>query len=92
VGGERSIAEKIGCTAETLRKWVRQAERDAGTRPWSAPHFDCSPWGRKNLVSKGLAADRITTVSRGGGRPICEEGTPTCRAINRRASFSPGVP
>lgn len=28
----RSIAEKIGCTAETLRKWVRQAERDAGRR------------------------------------------------------------
>ena len=26
----RSIAEKIGCTAETLRHWVRQAERDAG--------------------------------------------------------------
>ncbi len=29
----RSIASKIGCTAETLRKWVRQAERDAGRRP-----------------------------------------------------------
>ncbi len=29
----RSIAEKIGCTAETLRNWVRQAERDAGRRP-----------------------------------------------------------
>ena len=29
----QSIAEKIGCTAETLRKWVRQAERDAGRRP-----------------------------------------------------------
>ncbi len=28
-----SIAQKIGCTAETLRKWVRQAERDAGKRP-----------------------------------------------------------
>jgi len=28
-----SIAEKIGCSAETLRKWVRQAERDAGARP-----------------------------------------------------------
>ena len=28
-----SIAEKIGCSAETVRKWVRQAERDAGARP-----------------------------------------------------------
>lgn len=28
----RSIAEKIGCTAETLRSWVRQAERDQGRR------------------------------------------------------------
>ena len=28
-----SIAGKIGCTAETLRRWVRQAERDEGLRP-----------------------------------------------------------
>jgi transposase len=28
-----SIAAKIGCTAETLRQWVRQAERDQGQRP-----------------------------------------------------------
>jgi len=27
-----SVAEKMGCTPETLRKWMRQAERDAGTR------------------------------------------------------------
>jgi len=27
-----SIAAKIGCTAETLRGWVRQAERDQGRR------------------------------------------------------------
>jgi transposase len=27
-----SIAGKIGCTAETLRRWVRQAERDQGLR------------------------------------------------------------
>ncbi|MCR9248398.1 MAG: transposase, partial [bacterium] len=29
----RSVAEKIGCSAETLRNWIRQAERDAGERP-----------------------------------------------------------
>jgi len=27
-----SIAAKIGCTAETLRLWVRQSERDSGSR------------------------------------------------------------
>ena len=27
-----SIASKIGCTAETLRKWVRRAEIDSGRR------------------------------------------------------------
>ena len=30
-----SIAAKIGCTAETLRQWVRQAERDQGLRAGS---------------------------------------------------------
>lgn len=28
----RSIAEKIGCSAETLRSWIRQKERDSGER------------------------------------------------------------
>ena len=30
-----SVAGKIGCTAETLRTWVRQAERDRGLRAGS---------------------------------------------------------
>ena len=28
-----SVASKIGCTSETLRNWVRQAERNGGHRP-----------------------------------------------------------
>jgi len=44
------------------------------------------------LLSKGVASDRITIVSRGGGRPACGEKTATCRAINRRATFSTGGP
>lgn len=29
----RSIAAKVGCTTEVLRRWVRQAETDHGQRP-----------------------------------------------------------
>ena len=28
----QSVAGKIGCMAETLRRWLRQAERDSGER------------------------------------------------------------
>ena len=28
----QSIAAKLGCTSETLRRWVRQTEYDQGTR------------------------------------------------------------
>jgi transposase len=33
----RSIAQKIGYSGETLRNWVRQAERDQGLRAGSTP-------------------------------------------------------
>jgi transposase len=29
----RSIAEKMGCSAEALRNWVQRTEIDTGTRP-----------------------------------------------------------
>jgi transposase-like protein len=29
----RSVAERLGMRTESLRRWVRQAERDAGQRP-----------------------------------------------------------
>ncbi len=31
-GAIQSIAEKLGCSSETLRKWVRQVEKDQGRR------------------------------------------------------------
>ena len=29
----QSVAMKIGCSPESLRNWIRQAERDSGRRP-----------------------------------------------------------
>ncbi len=34
-----SIASKIGCTGETLRKWVRQAIRSAGAKLFFLPKY-----------------------------------------------------
>jgi transposase len=29
----KSVADKLDCTTDVLRRWVRQAERDEGKRP-----------------------------------------------------------
>jgi outer membrane protein OmpA-like peptidoglycan-associated protein len=43
------------------------------------------------LVARGVPADHIAISSRGGGWPVCAEKTATCRAANRRVTFSTGV-
>jgi peptidoglycan-associated lipoprotein len=45
-------------------------------------------WAKAYLVSKGVDADRIETISYGGTQPMCAEKTAICRAKNRRATFS----
>jgi transposase len=49
-----SISAKIGCSPETLRKWVRQAERDAGERagPTSAEKARIKELERENRELK----------------------------------------
>jgi peptidoglycan-associated lipoprotein len=39
------------------------------------------------LVSRGVAARRITLVSYGEQRPVCSESIEACRVRNRRAHF-----
>ena len=39
------------------------------------------------LVSQGIAADRITVISYGKERPLCNEKTETCWSQNRRDEF-----
>ena len=49
-----SIAAKVGCTTETLRRWVRQAERDQGRRAGltSTEHDRLKELERENLELK----------------------------------------
>jgi transposase len=45
-----AVAEKIGCSGETLRHWVRQAERDRGVRsgPTTQEHEQIKALEREN--------------------------------------------
>ena len=53
-----SIASKIGCTAETLRSWVRQAERDEGKRAGLTTVRKV--W--RQLTREGIAVARCTVA------------------------------
>ncbi|HTS77277.1 MAG TPA: OmpA family protein [Bryobacteraceae bacterium] len=43
------------------------------------------------LLSLGVPADRLTTISYGKDRPVCTEATEECYQRNRRAHLSPGT-
>ncbi len=61
----RSVAEKIGCSRETLRKWVRAAERqqdpqaravDADTERWRALERENRELRQANEILRKAAA------------------------------------
>jgi transposase len=60
-----SVAEKFGCSAETLRGWVRQAEVDGGQRPGTSTadaerikelERECRELRRANEILKAASA------------------------------------
>jgi transposase-like protein len=48
MGRDSVDCPQVGCTAETLRRWVRQAERDEGRRPG----LTTEDWQRVKVVER----------------------------------------
>jgi transposase len=75
-----SIAGKTGCAPQTLQKWVRQAERDAGKRAGLTTNErdrlkdlerENQDLKRANEILRKASADsprRSSTADRGNGR------------------------
>ncbi len=67
--GERTpegLARDLGCSAQAIRNWVKQADLDEGRRSddlTTATFFACmSPWGRPSGLARFFAA-RLPAVA-----------------------------
>ncbi len=59
-----SVAEKLGPKAETMRLWIRQAERDSGRRPGATTQKLAE---LKRLKRENAELRRADEILEGGG-------------------------
>ena len=85
-----SVSSKIGCSAETLRKWVRQAERDEGVRPGltSAEGERLKALERENRELR-RANEILRKASAYFAPPLGDCTAITCRATGRSSTADP---
>jgi transposase-like protein len=55
----RSVGDKLGISTEALRRWVRQAERDADRRPGLTSDEGAEAAGASRIEVERLAPDEI---------------------------------
>ena len=89
-----SIAEKIGCSAETLRHWVRQAERDGGRqRRRVGGHGSYRPQpshGHRHDAGPPGAAPTLTSGRQRAGRAATAPRALRCDAAPSRMATELG--
>ena len=88
-----SIALKIDCTRETLRTWVRRAERDAGKRCSRSPRRPITSRKRERRTQAASQRERSATSNSAARFVVYGKRTLTCMACARSGvSFAVPVP
>ena len=72
----RAVAGRLGMSAETLRKWVRQAEVDAGTAPGTSSE---SSQEIRELKRRNRELEQTIEVLKAATRFFARESDPQCR-------------
>ena len=85
-----SVSSKIGCSAETLRKWVRRTERDAGVRAGltSEERERLKALERENRELR-RANEILRKASAYFAPPLGDCTAITCRATGRSSTADP---